>query len=119
MFTIKSTLEQAMKAERRSRGIVLLFFNLNARRRLDSQRHAPHRSAPGKEKRYPLYSRLGGSQSRSGRVRKIFPSLPPAPPAFGSRIAHLEARRLYKNVLKNIYLRKELVIIRGQLIKNG
>ena len=38
------------------------------------QRHAPAALPPGKT-RYPLYRRLGGPQSRSGRVRKI--SLPP------------------------------------------
>ena len=37
------------------------------------QRHAPAALAPGKT-RYPLYRRLDGPQSRSGRVRKI--SLP-------------------------------------------
>ena len=38
------------------------------------QRHAPAALPPGKA-RYPLYRRLGGSQGRFGRVRKI--SLPP------------------------------------------
>ena len=33
----------------------------------------PGRFTPGKEIRYPLYRRLGGPQSRSGRVRKISP----------------------------------------------
>jgi hypothetical protein len=42
--------------------------------------HAPAALPPGKT-RYPLYRRLGGSQGRSGRVRKI----PPPPPGFGSR----------------------------------
>ena len=32
----------------------------------------PGRFTPGKA-RYPLYRRLGGSQDRSGRVRKISP----------------------------------------------
>ena len=40
------------------------------------QRHAAAALPPGKT-RYPLYSRLGGPQSRSGRVRKISP-----PPGF-------------------------------------
>jgi hypothetical protein len=31
------------------------------------------RFTPGKETGYPLYRRLGGSQGRSGRVRKISP----------------------------------------------
>ena len=38
------------------------------------QRHAPHTLPPWKT-RFPLYRRLGGSQGRSGRVRKI--STPP------------------------------------------
>ena len=37
-----------------------------------AQRHALSALPPGKV-RYPLYRRLGGSQGRSGRVRKIFP----------------------------------------------
>ena len=40
------------------------------------QRHAPAALPPGKTQ-YPLYSRLGGPQGRSGRVRKISP-----PPGF-------------------------------------
>jgi hypothetical protein len=35
----------------------------------------PGRFTPGKETRYPFYRRLGGPQSRSGRVRKISPQL--------------------------------------------
>ena len=34
------------------------------------QRHAPANLPPGKT-HYPLYRRLGGPQSRSGKVRKI------------------------------------------------
>jgi len=34
------------------------------------QRHTPAALPPGKTS-YPLYRRLGGPQSRSGRVRKI------------------------------------------------
>jgi hypothetical protein len=37
------------------------------------QCHAPADLPPGKI-RYPLYRRLGGSQGRSGRVRKISPA---------------------------------------------
>ena len=36
---------------------------------VSGQRHAPVGLPPGKT-RYPLYRRLGGPQSRSGRVRK-------------------------------------------------
>ena len=38
------------------------------------QRHAPSALPPGKMTRFPLYRRLGGTQGRSGRVRKISPS---------------------------------------------
>jgi hypothetical protein len=41
------------------------------------QRHDPAAVPPGKT-RYPLYRRLGGPQSRPGRVRKMSP-----PPTFG------------------------------------
>jgi len=47
------------------------------------QRHAPAALYPGKSL-YPLYRRLGGSQSRSGRLRKISP-----PPAFDPRTVQL------------------------------
>jgi len=51
------------------------------------QRHAPAALPPGKT-RYPLYSRLGGPQSRSGLVRKISPPTgvrSPDRPAVASR----------------------------------
>ena len=41
--------------------------------RVGDQRHAPTTLPPAKETRYPLYRRLGGSQGRSGQVRKISP----------------------------------------------
>ena len=44
------------------------------------QRHVPAALPPGKT-RYPLYRRLGGPQSRSGRVREILPPLGFDPPA--------------------------------------
>ena len=47
--------------------------------RVGGQRHAPAALVPGMT-RYPLYRRLGGPQSRSGRVRKISP-----PPGFDPR----------------------------------
>jgi hypothetical protein len=43
---------------------------------------------PGKETRYPLYRRLGGSQGRSGRVRKISPT-----PRFDPRTVQPVANR--------------------------
>ena len=39
---------------------------------MDDQRNTPAALPPGKT-RYPLYRRLGGSQGRSGSVRKISP----------------------------------------------
>jgi hypothetical protein len=54
---------------------------------LGGQRHAPAALPPGKT-RYPLYSRLGGPQGRSGHVRKISP-----PPGFDPRIVHPVASR--------------------------
>ena len=41
---------------------------------VDSQRHAPDRFLPPEKIRYQSYRRLGGPQSRSGRVRKILHS---------------------------------------------
>jgi hypothetical protein len=40
---------------------------------LDGQRYGPA-ALPQEKTRYVLYRRLGGPQSRSGRVRKISPS---------------------------------------------
>ena len=51
------------------------------------QRHAPPALPPGKT-RYPLYRRLGGTKSRSGRVRKISPT-----PEFDTRTAQTVASR--------------------------
>jgi hypothetical protein len=51
------------------------------------QRHAPAALLPGMT-RYPLYSRLGWPQDRSGRVLKISP-----PPGFDPWTVHLAASR--------------------------
>jgi hypothetical protein len=51
------------------------------------QRHASTALPPGKT-RYPLYSRLGGPQDCSGRVRKISPL-----PGFDPRTVQPVARR--------------------------
>ena len=51
------------------------------------QRHVPAALPPGKT-RYPLYRRLGGSQGRSGRMRKILP-----PPGFDPRTVQLVESR--------------------------
>jgi hypothetical protein len=51
------------------------------------QPHAPAALPPGKT-RYPLYSRLGGTQGRSGWVRKISPT-----PGFDPRTVQPVASR--------------------------
>jgi hypothetical protein len=51
------------------------------------QRHASAALPPGKS-RYPFYSRVGGPQGRSGRVRKISP-----PPGFDPRTVQPVASR--------------------------
>jgi hypothetical protein len=51
------------------------------------QRNAPAALPPGKT-RYPLYRRLGGSQGRAGRLRKISP-----PPGFDPRTVQPVASR--------------------------
>jgi len=57
------------------------------------QRHAPAALPPGKT-RYPLYTRLGGPQGRSGQVRKISP-----PPGFDPRTVQPVARRYTENAI--------------------
>jgi hypothetical protein len=54
---------------------------------LGGQRHVPAAS-PQVRTQYPLYSRLGGPQSPSGRIRKTSP-----PPAFDARTVQPEASR--------------------------
>jgi len=71
---VKFTLEQATEAQRASRGIALLFFNLGARG-VGGQRHDPATLLPGKT-RHPWYRRLGGLQDQFGRMRKISPPPP-------------------------------------------
>jgi hypothetical protein len=51
------------------------------------QLHAPAALPPGMT-RYPLYSRLGGPQGRSGRVLKISP-----PPGFDPRTVQVVTSR--------------------------
>jgi hypothetical protein len=50
----------------------------------------PGRTLPPAKTRYPLYRRLGGSQGRSGQVRKISP-----PPGFDPRTFQPVAQSLY------------------------
>jgi hypothetical protein len=54
---------------------------------MGGQRHAPAALPPGKA-RYPLYRRLGGPQSWSGRVHTISP-----PPGFDLRTVQPVASR--------------------------
>jgi hypothetical protein len=71
---------QSTKALRESRGIaVLCFLDLGTRRGEGSASRPGHFLSPGKT-RYPLYTRLGEPQGRSGQVQKISP-----PPAFDPR----------------------------------
>jgi len=55
--------------------------------RVGSQRHTPVNLPPGKT-RYPLYRRLGATQSRSGRMANILPPL-----GFNPRTVQLVASR--------------------------
>jgi len=56
--------------------------------RVADQCLTPTALPPGKETLYPLYRRLGGPQSRSGRVQKIS-----SPPVFDLRILQPVAHR--------------------------
>ena len=69
---VQFTPEQATKAQRGGRGLGLSFLLPRRYMGVGGQRHAPAALHPGKT-RNPLYRRLGGSQGRSGRVRKISP----------------------------------------------
>jgi hypothetical protein len=74
-FGIKFTLEQAMKAQRGKRRYSC---TLSLTSELDGDCWStprPDRFTPRKETRYPLYTRLGRPQGRSGRVLKISPPL--------------------------------------------
>ena len=71
---------QATKALRVGTGIALPYLRpRHWRWGVGGQHHAPAALPPGKT-RYPLYKRLGRSQGRSERVRKISP-----PPGFDPR----------------------------------
>jgi len=79
---VKITLEQATKAQK---GLALL-FNIGARGGVGGQRHVPVALTP--DTQYPLNTRLGGSQGRSGQVRKTSP-----PSRFDLRTVHTVASR--------------------------
>ena len=63
---------------------------------VDGQHHAPAALPPVKT-RYPLYRRLGGTQGRSGRARKIWP-----PPEFDPRTVQPVASRYPDQVGRRI-----------------
>ena len=70
---VKFALEQTVKAQSGSRIIIYTCFNLGARwGRVVNARSG--RFAPGKTIRYQSYTRLGGPQDLSRRVRKISPT---------------------------------------------
>jgi len=69
---VKFTIEQAMKAQRGVKVYVCSFFNLGA---IWGEWSSPRsdRFTPLKQTQYPLYSKICGSQGRSGWLRKISP----------------------------------------------
>ena len=86
-LTVKFTLEHAIKVQKGSRGKVSYFFNLSVRRGWvvkATPRPLYSRERPGT----PFYRRMGGSQGRSERVRKIS-----APPGFDPRTIQPVASR--------------------------
>jgi len=84
---VKFTPEQATKAHRGSSSTLSLTSALDG---LSGQLYGPA-ALPPEKTRYPFYRRVGGSQGRSGRVRKISP-----PPGFDPRnVQHLAHRLRY------------------------
>ena len=77
-----------MKAQRGSRGLVLLFLYLSGKWEW-MVKATPWPLYTGKETRYPLYRKLGGPQCRSGRLRKIS-----SPLGFNPRTVQPVASRL-------------------------
>jgi hypothetical protein len=77
---VKVTHVQAMRlctsrtAHRGSRGIAIPIHD-HGTRTGEGSASRPGRSLPPGKTRYPLYRRLGGTQGRSGQVRKISPPL--------------------------------------------
>ena len=75
---VKCTLVQTLRlctgrtAHRGSRGIALPFLEHGIRRG-EGLASRPGRSLPPGKTRYPLYRKLGGTQGRSGQVRKVSP----------------------------------------------
>jgi hypothetical protein len=71
----KVQIEQVRKTERRNRAIAMLFFNFGAIWEVGGQGQAPAALPPGQRCVTHFYRRLGGTQGRSGWVRKISPTL--------------------------------------------
>jgi len=69
------------------RGIALLFLEHGIRWG-EGSASRPDRSLPPEKARHPLYTRLGGTQNRSGQVRKISP-----PPGLDPRTVQAVASR--------------------------
>jgi hypothetical protein len=90
---VKCTFVQALKlctgrtAYMGSRGIALPFHD-HSTRRGEGSASRPGRSLPPGKTWYPLYSRLGGPQGRSGQCRKS-----PSPPGFDPRTVQPVASR--------------------------
>ena len=77
-------------AHRGSRGIAILFLDHDSRRGEWSDSR-PGRSLPSGKNRYTFYRRLGGSQGRSGQVRRIAPL-----PGFDPQTVQPVAQSLYR-----------------------
>ena len=74
-------------AHRGSRGTAVLFL-YHGTRRGEGSSSRPGRSLPPGKTRFPLYRKLGGTQGRSGQLRKISP-----PPGFDPRTVQPVASR--------------------------
>jgi hypothetical protein len=80
LYSFFSHFLQATKALTESRGIALLCFQTTALEEGEESAARFGRLLPPGNTRYPLNRRLGGTQGRSGQVRKISP-----PPGFNPR----------------------------------
>ena len=91
--------QESSEGEQRYGSTLSLISALNG---VGGQRHAPAALPPGKN-RYPLYRRLGGSQGRSGRARKIL-----SPPGFDLRTVQPVPTELSRPI--QLYLFIEVVL---------
>ena len=75
MFTLLQALRLCTgRTAHRGRKCIALLFHDHGTRRGEVSASRPGRSLPPGKTRYPLYTRLGGTQGLSGQVRKISPS---------------------------------------------